>query len=306
MERAVVTGGLGFIGSHIAEHLAGAGYSVAILDNSRSYSCISAVRKEVEVFDASITQYGEVKRALKDARLVFHEAAMASVQQSLRNPGLCGQVNIGGTMNVLNAAKECGVKRVILASSSAVYGNNRPPLKESMRPDPLNPYAGSKLANEMGAARAYSESGLETVSLRYFNVYGPRQSPQSQYAAVIPRFISALKSSATPVIYGDGAQTRDFIYVKDVVRANLLAAEARSPALGKAFNIASGKPTSILSLLDKIGDALGKKPAPAFEPARPGEITHSYADTSLAEKALCFKAEWTLEDGLRETCSFVL
>lgn len=306
MEKIVITGGLGFIGSHLAEHFCKNGYSVVIIDNSSSESNISGFKKNVETTYASITDYEKVLSATRDARFVFHEAAITSVPVSMENPRLTKEVNVKGTLNVLSAARENGVKRVILASSSAIYGNNRPPLCENMKPGPLSPYAQSKLENEKNAHEFYKKQGLETVSLRYFNVYGPRQDPHSQYSAVIPKFITALKSGKQPVIYGDGTQTRDFICVKDVVLANILAASAGKNALGETFNIASGKPTSILALLDKICGIMGKKPEPVFEPARKGDIKHSYADVSLAKKVFGFEPRVPLDQGLKETASFFL
>ncbi len=302
MEKIVITGGLGFIGSHISEHFCSKGFEVSVLDSSKSDANILTFKKDVQIARASITDYEKVRSALRDARLVFHEAAITSVPFSIENPELTRKVNVEGTRNVLKAASECGVSRVILASSSAIYGNNMPPLRESMKPDPLSPYAQSKVENEKAALAAYEKNGLETVSLRYFNVYGPRQDPSSQYAAVIPRFISALKSGRRPVIYGDGSQTRDFIYVKDVVEANVLASRAGKSALGKTFNIATGKPVSISSLLEKISSVLGKPADAEFAPARKGDILHSYADISLAKKALGFQPAWDLESGLNEAC----
>ncbi|MFA5076919.1 MAG: SDR family NAD(P)-dependent oxidoreductase [Candidatus Micrarchaeia archaeon] len=301
MERILVTGGSGFIGSHIAEHFVQKGFSVAILDSSKESSNILPFAKDLDIFNCSITDYEEVKKAMKDVRYVFHHAAMVSVPQSVEQPELAKRINTVGTLNVLKAAKECGAKRVILASSSAVYGNNKPPLHENMLPNPLSPYAQTKLENEKHAHESYHRQGLETVSLRYFNVYGPRQNPDSAYAAVIPKFITALKSGSKPVIYGNGSQTRDFIFVKDVVRANVLAASAAKGALGETFNIATGKPVSILSLLEKIASLMGKKADPVLQPPRKGDILHSYADISKASKLLSFNSEYALEKGLGET-----
>lgn len=306
MEKILVTGGLGFIGSHIAEHFWKNGYSVAVIDNSSSGFNISDFKKGVETVHASITDYEKVLSATRDARLVFHEAAITSVPFSIENPRLTMEVNVKGTLNVLRAARENGARRVILASSSAIYGSNRPPLCENMKPDPLSPYARSKLENEKNAHDFYKKHGLETVSLRYFNVYGPRQDPHSQYSAVIPAFMAALKSGKRPAIHGDGTQTRDFIYVKDVVLANVLAASAGKNALGETFNIASGNPTSISALLGKISRIMGREPEPIFEPARKGDIVHSYADISLAKKVLGFEPRVGLDDGLKETASFFL
>jgi nucleoside-diphosphate-sugar epimerase len=296
MEKAVVTGGLGFIGSRISSQLHEDGYEVTILDNAPS-----AAPKEMSLERASITEYSSVYRALKDAKLIFHEAALVSVPLSIEQPALAREINVKGTLNVLRAARENGAKRVVLASSSAVYGNSAPPLKESMKPSPLSPYAETKLENEQQAAEFWKKEGLEAVCLRYFNVYGPGQRADSPYSAVIPRFISALKSGSRPVIYGDGKQTRDFIYVEDVVRANLLASKSGRGTLGKAFNVASGRPTSLISLLDSLSGLMRKKPQIDFQPARKGDIRHSYADVSLAQKELGFSPKWDLRKGLSET-----
>lgn len=301
MEKVVVTGGLGFIGSHLADQLHKNGYSITIIDNSNSRSNLKNIKQIDEIICASILDYEKVFSAIKNARFVFHEAALVSVQQSIKNPKLVYSVNVKGTQNVLKAAKENGVQRVILASSSAIYGNSEPPLKENMKPHPLSPYAKSKLQNELDANAFYEKHSLETISLRYFNVYGSRQNQNIQYAAVIPKFITALKSKSLPIIYGNGTQTRDFIYVKDVVRANILASTANKNALGKTFNIASGKPITILSLLEKIATIMNKAPKCMFKPARKGDIVHSYADISLAKKILGFEAYVELEKGLEET-----
>lgn len=297
----MITGGLGFIGSHISEYFMQKGFEIAIIDNARNEVNVAHFRKNVEIVSASVCEYEKVKKTLKDARIVYHQAAVVSVQQSIQNPLQTKQVNVLGTKNVLKAAKENGVKRVVIASSCAVYGNAEPPLKESMPPMPLNPYAESKLENEKCALDYYSKYELETVSLRYFNVYGTRQNLDSQYAAVIPKFILALKTGQTPVIYGNGKQTRDFIYVKDVVNANVCASLAGKNACGRTFNVGTGKPTSVLSLLEQIEIIMGKKSAPDFKAERIGEIKHSYADILLAKKELNFEATWKLYNGLTET-----
>lgn len=301
MEKAVVTGGLGFIGSHIAKELAEKADQVLIVDEAKSRKNIAAFQHDVEVLNASICDYDKMKAAFKNAKTVFHQAALVSVPLSVKEPELTRKINVQGTLNVLKAAKENGVESVVLASSSAVYGNNDPPLKESMKPNPLSPYAQSKLQNESDAKEFYEKYGLKTVSLRYFNVFGPNQDPNSAYAAAIPKFITILKSNKQPIIYGDGNQTRDFIYVKDVAKANILASKAKTAASGNVFNIGSGKKISILGLLEKISLIMKKVAKPNFQPQRVGDIVHSYADVLSAEKVLDFKAKWDFDNALEET-----
>ena len=250
-----------------------------------------------EFVEGSITDLNLLNEVFKDTDCVFHQAAIASVQKSIDNPLTVNEVNITGTLNVLIAARDCGVRKVVYASSAAVYGDLEPPLKEDMRPNPKSPYAVSKLAGEY-YCRVFSEVyGLKTVSLRYFNIYGPRQDPNSEYAAVIPRFISRVLNDQPPIIYGDGEQTRDFAFVKDVVKANVLAMQNNV----EIFSIAGGQSISINELAVKIIELAGRNFKPAYADQRPGDIKYSLADISLAKKMLGYEPEYSLDKGLRIT-----
>jgi UDP-glucose 4-epimerase len=303
----LVTGGAGFIGSHIAERLLRDGHRVRVLDN------LSTGRREnldvlrsaggasFEWMEGDIRDREACLRACAGAEVVYHQAALASVQRSIENPGDTTGVNVGGTVNVLAAARESGARRVVSASSSSVYGNSPTlPKHEEMPAAPLSPYAASKLAGEQ-FARVWSESlGLETVSLRYFNVFGPRQDPGSQYAAVIPLFITALRDGRRPDVFGTGEQSRDFTYVENVVEANLLAGSAPDPR-GAAVNIACEDRISLLQLLDGIGRILAVKPQPVFHPPRVGDVLHSQASIDRARRLLGFSPRVGFDEGLRRT-----
>jgi len=260
--------------------------------------------RNVRFVRGSITDLNLLKDVFRDVECVFHQAAISSVQRSIEDPIRTNDVNILGTLNVLLAARDCGVRKVVYASSSSVYGDSPElPKKEDMKPNPKTPYAISKLVGEY-YCKVFSEIyGLKTVCLRYFNVYGPRQDPASEYAAVIPKFIARVIDSKPPVIYGDGDQTRDFVFVKDVVKANLLAMEKNVEGI---FNIASGKSISINELAGMIIKILGKKLRPVYVNPRPGDIEHSLADISLAMEKLGFEPEYGLEEGLKETISWYI
>ena len=311
MTRYVVTGGAGFIGSHIAERLLREGHEVAILDDlstgrAENLDALRALRLpgRLEWIQGDIRSKDDCRRACAGASVVFHEAALASVQRSIEAPAETTDVNVVGTVTLFAAAKECGVRRVVSASSSSVYGNSPTlPKHEAMPTLPLSPYAASKLALEQ-FARVWSESlGLETVSLRYFNVFGPRQDPNSQYSAVIPLFVSALLAGKSPVIFGTGEQSRDFTYIDNVVEANLKAAACANPA-GAAVNVACGDRYSLLTLLETIGTILGVKPRPEFRPPRVGDVLHSQASIAEAKRILGFSPAVDFEDGLRKTVEF--
>jgi len=302
--KVVVTGGCGFIGSHLAEELAKE-YEVVVIDDLSTGKLENlAESKNIKFIKGSITDLNLLKTVFKDAECIFHQAAIPSVQRSVEDPIKTNNVNVAGTLNVLVAARDCDVNKVVYASSSSVYGDTpKLPKREDMSPKPKSPYAVSKLAAEQ-YCRAFSEVyGIKTVCLRYFNVYGPRQDPHSEYAAVIPRFITRVINNKPPVIYGDGEQTRDFTFVKDVVKANILAMNNNAEGI---FNIASGRRISINELAKKIIELVGKNLNPVHIDPRPGDIRHSLADISLAKEKLGYKPEYNLEEGLKLTISWYL
>lgn len=303
METVLVTGGAGFIGSHLTEKLVGEGYSVKILDNfsTGKETNLSEIIKDVEIIRCDIQEKDNVWNSLKGVDYVFHEAAMASVEESMKNPARCWKINITGTLHVLNGAVKNNVKRVILASSAAVYGGSlQLPKKEDADPEPLSPYGNSKVMNELSAQQFHKEQALDCVCLRYFNVYGPRSDPNSPYSGVISSFIGRMINDMQPIVYGDGKQTRDFIYVEDVVEANLLAMKSKK-APGLSFNVAAGKQTSLLELIDAINSVLGKNLVPHFRDVKKGDIKYSYADVKKAKQLLGFKAKTGLKEGLEKT-----
>src|SRR3989344_556754 len=285
---AVVTGGAGFIGSHIADALIERGCKVRIIDNlsTGKKENIAHILDRIEFIEDSILSDDALKRAFKDADLVFHQAAVPSVPKSIKDPLTSHEANSTGTLKVLLAARELGVKRVIYSTSSSVYGDTKifPP-PETPPPNPLSPYALQKFTGEKYATLFYKLYGLETVVLRYFNVFGPRQDPNSEYAAVIPKFIRLLKNGQTPTIFGDGSTSREFTFVTDVVDANIRAADTRAAA-GGGFNCAGGKPTSLNQLVEVLQKLLGTNVKPLYQDFRVGDIKDSYADASKAERIL--------------------
>ncbi len=296
--KALVTGGAGFIGSHIANALVRKGYEVAVLDD------LSSGKKEnlpdgIEFVEGSITENEIVKKAVAGTDHVFHEAALVSVAESFLRPEETMKVNVDGTRNILEAALESKIKRVVFASSSSVYGDNDPPMKEVFEANPLSPYAKSKLAGEK-LVQEFNEKGLESVSLRYFNVYGPRQNSDSEYSGVVSLFIKKMLAGEKPTIYGDGNQSRDFTYVGDVVNANLLAAEKQGIS-GEVFNIGTGLSITVNQLEGLLSELTGYEGEPEHAEKRDGEIYESFADVSKAEKLLGFRASTPLEQGLRKT-----
>jgi len=303
MNVLVVTGGAGFIGSNLAEELAKREDEVIIIDDlsTGKMENIKDVvkRSNVEFVNGSVTNMKLLEELFRDVDYAFHQAAIPSVQRSIENPGATNEANITGTLNVLIAARDCGVKKVIYASSSSVYGDTMElPKREDMKPNPLSPYAVTKLVGEY-YCKAFNEVyGLKTVCLRYFNVYGPKQDPASEYAAVIPRFVTRVLNNQPPVIYGDGNQTRDFTFVKDVVNANILAAEKN---VNGTFNIANGQRVSINELANRIMEIAGVKLSPVYDTPRKGDIRDSLADISLAEEKLGYEPGFTLDEGLKET-----
>jgi nucleoside-diphosphate-sugar epimerase len=308
MERYLVTGGAGFIGSHLVETLLQEGHSVRVLDNfdTGQRSTLDLFGDKIEVIDGSVADPAVVRKAVTGIDYVLHQAARGSVPRSLEDPLGTHESNITGTLQLLIAARDAGVRRVVCASSSSVYGETPElPKLETMLPQPKSPYALSKLALEHYCSIFTQEFKLETVALRYFNVYGPRQNPDLQYAAVIPIFIKRMKYRKPCVVYGDGEQTRDFTYVADCVRANLLACKAPA-ASGQFYNIACGVQTSVRELHRMIGKLMGVDDDPVFEPLRAGDVRDSLADISRAQRDLGFNPVFELEQGLRKTMAWFL
>ena len=303
--NVLVTGGAGFIGSHLVEACVAAGDRVAVLDDLSSgrRENLEPVAGRIELIEGSIRDPDALERAMRGRERVFHQAAIVSVPQTVADPVGSHEVNALGTLRVLEAARAAGVSRVVFASSSAVYGDEPGlPKTEGMQPRPRSPYALQKWIGELECELA-SQAGLETVALRYFNVYGPRQDARSSYAGVIPRFVSALVRGEPPVIFGDGGQTRDFVHVSDVVAANRAAATASS--IASPLNIGRGERTSVAELLDAIARELGRAGVEARrEEARAGDVRHSEADPSRAREQLGWRAERCLSEGLRDTVAW--
>ncbi len=301
--RVLVTGGGGFIGSHIAHRLVQSGHDVRVLDNFSTgrRENLVPIADDVEVREGDIQSYERVQAAAKGAEVIFHQAALPSVLRSVEDPLSSNASNVIGTMNVLLAARDCGVRRLIFASSSSVYGKNHSlPKREDAVQMPISPYAVSKLAGE-GYCRSFTEVyGIETVTLRYFNVFGPRQDPLSEYAAVIPRFITTVLAGRVPTIYGDGEQSRDFTYVDNAVEANMLAMSAEGVA-GGTFNVACGHQISLKELIASLGEITDREIEPIFDDARPGDVEHSYADVSRAEAHLGYRPVVSFCEGLKRT-----
>ncbi len=306
--RALVTGGAGFIGSHIVERLLADGHEVRVLDNFATghRHNLAEVGGDVELIEGDIQSFERAHTATRGCDVVFHEAALPSVPRSIQDPLTSNAVNVIGTLNVLLAARDSGVRRVVYASSSSIYGANPAlPKREDMPAMPISPYAAAKQAAE-SYCRSFTEVyGLETVALRYFNVFGIRQDPLSQYAAVIPRFIAALLEGRPPVIYGDGEQSRDFTPVENVVEANMLAATAPSERVaGQAFNAACGDRYTLNEVFEEIRSLIAADVEPVYEPPRAGEVKHSQADISLARERLGYDPSTSLRDGLRRCVDF--
>jgi UDP-glucose 4-epimerase len=305
--KALVTGGAGFIGSHLAAELLERGNSVRILDNFATgrRSNLHAVGDEAEIVEGDIQSYERVSRAVAGCEVVLHQAALPSVPRSIQDPLTSNATNVIGTLNVLLAARDHGVRRVVLASSSSVYGANPSlPKREDDPALPISPYATAKLASENYARSFHGVYGLETVALRYFNVFGARQDPTSQYAAVVPRFIATLLSGGQPVIFGDGEQSRDFTPVANVVEANILAMDAPEAA-GRVYNIACGERVSVNRLANEIGALLECEVRPVYVAPRAGEVPHSLADLSRAHAELGYEPAVRLEEGLKATIAHV-
>lgn len=302
----VVTGGAGFIGSHLVEALLARGGDVKVIDDFSTGKRENLERAtggssgRLAVNEVDVRDSGCLKEAMKGVRHVFHLAAMTSVEESVRDPLKMNSVNLDGTLAVLNAAREAGAEKLVFASSTAVYGDSAElPKRETGQLMPLSPYAVSKLAGELYCGVFSTLYQLPTVCLRFFNVYGPRQDPRSQYAAVVPRFIDRVLKGLPPVIFGDGGQTRDFVYVEDVVAANLLAVE--SDATGVSLNVATGRSVDLKKLAAELNAISGSELAPVHEAARSGEVRHSAASIDLARERIGFSPRVSLRDGLRMT-----
>jgi UDP-glucose 4-epimerase len=310
----LVTGGAGFIGSNIVEKLVQRGERacpessrrVRVLDDFSTGKRENLARwlDRIELIEGDIRDPEMVRRAMAGVDYVLHQAALPSVPRSVADPVSTHQVNATGTLNVLLAARDAGVKRLVYASSSSIYGNSPElPKREDMPTNPLSPYAASKLAGE-NYCRAFTQVyGLETVCLRYFNVFGPRQDPASQYAAVIPRFITAMLDGQRPVIYGDGTQSRDFTYVENVVQANLLACRAEGAA-GEVFNVACGQRSTLLDLVGELEQVMGRMAEPEFAPPQPGDVKHSLAAIDKARERFGYAPVVRFDEGIRCTVAF--
>lgn len=301
MAVCLVTGGAGFIGSHLVEALVDRGHRVRVLDNfsTGDRANLDEVRERIELIDGDITDLETVRRATRGVELVFHQAALASVPRSVANPLATHRACVDGTLNVLVAARDAGVRRVVYAASSSAYGNSqRLPKTETDPTAPLSPYAVAKLAGEQYCSAFSEVYRLETVRLRYFNVFGPRQSPDSAYAAVIPLFIQAMTAGRRPMIHGDGTQSRDFTFIADVVQANLLAAEVPGIS-GRLYNVACGRRTSLLELVEHLNALLGTRIAPTHGAPRPGDVQHSQADIQRACSDLGYRPTTDVPSGLR-------
>lgn len=303
MRTYLVTGGAGFIGSHIAEELVKRGYSVRIVDNflTGKRENLVSFQDKVELIDGDVRDLSICREAVKGVDFVLHQAALPSVPRSIEDPFLTNEINVNGTLNILIASRKAKVKKFVFASSSSVYGDDSHlPKKEGIEGTPLSPYALSKLMGEKYCQIFSTLYGLSTICLRYFNIFGPRQDPFSQYAAVIPNFINHILKRKRCTIFGDGEQSRDFTYVSNVVEANLIASEAQETS-GEVFNLGCGSRTTVRFLAEKINEIANSNISPFYGKPRPGDIKHSYADISKARKLLKYQPVVSFEEGLERT-----
>ena len=302
MERFLVTGGAGFIGSNICKKLISQGCFVRVVDNllTGKKTNLADIIDKIEFIEADMGEDQVARSAMKDIDIVLHQGAWPSVPRSVDEPAATHQHCVDATFTLLLAARDAGVKRFVYASSSSAYGDTPTlPKVETMPPQPLSPYAVGKLVGEYYCSVFYKVFGLETISLRYFNVFGPHQDPTSQYAAAIPAFVTAILKDKPPTVFGDGLQSRDFTHVDNVVEANLLAARAKNTA-GDVLNIACGQAVTVNEVIDIINELLGKDIKPKYDPPRPGDVKHSLADISLAQKTIGFKPKVQFKQGLQK------
>jgi len=300
MRISLVTGGAGFIGSHLVEALLRRGEKVRVLDNLSTgfLSNLDSVQDQIEFVEGEVQDTETVAQVVEGVDCIYHQAALASVPRSVERPLDTNAACVTGTVTLLDAARRAGVRRVVYAASSSAYGDQPQSVKrETDLPVPISPYGAAKLAGESYCQAFFATYGFETVTIRYFNVFGPRQDPNSPYSAVIPLFITAMLSGRQPVIFGDGLQSRDFTYVANVVDANLLAAEAEA-APGNVINVAAGGSITLLDLLDALNDLLGTDVKPRYDPPRPGDIRESKADISRARKLLGYEPRIDFRQGL--------
>lgn len=305
MTNYLVTGGAGFIGSHLATRLINDGHRVRVFDNlsTGALKNLEHIKEQVEFVEGDLRDLSAVEAAAKDVDIIFHQAALASVPRSVDHPLDTHEACVTGTIHVLDAARRSGVQRVVYAGSSSAYGNQKQmPKHEGQTPEVLSPYAAAKLAGELYCQAFANSYSLETVRIRYFNVFGPRQDPNSPYSAVIPLFASALLEGKRPVIFGDGLQSRDFTFVDNVVQANILASQADAAVVsGNVYNVACGSSLNLIDLLKFICEQLGKPFDPDFQPPRTGDVKHSWADISAAERDLGYEPVVDIQEGLRRT-----
>lgn len=310
MSKYLVTGGAGFIGSHIVKYLVDHGEDVSVIDNfmTGSRENLSDVIRHIELIEGDIRDTAITRKAMKDVRYCLHQAALPSVPRSIEDPSITNDININGTLNVLLAARDARVERFVFASSSSVYGNVAAlPKQEDMPPNPLSPYALTKLAAEQYARMFYTLYGIPTVCLRYFNIFGPRQDPDSPYAAVVPIFAAAMLADRQPTIYGDGEQSRDFCYVENAVRANILAcSRAVEHVAGKVFNIGCGERHTINELARRLNALLNKHIEPLHTAARKGDVRDSMADITRAKQYLGYDAIVGFDEGLDRTARWFM